>query len=195
MQFTLARAVALFAIGAVALAAAPAAAQTIAGKAAEAETLAKAGKFADALVALDAAADILWEKSPLACRRILWVADKASGFGAYNPRETNVYKSGETMLAYAEPIGYGWRKSGDIWHIDMVGDLVIRSADGAELFRKDDFGAFAIASRARNREFMLNLTVTLSGVSPGNYVAETVLRDKVSGKEGTPCRLPFVIAP
>ncbi len=167
-------------------------AQTVSDDAKKAEALAAGGKYADAISALDDAAELLWRKSPLVCRRALWVAEKAAGFGEYNPREDNAFKSGEDMLAYAEPIGFDWRKSGDIWHTDLVVDFIIRGKDGKELFRKNDFGKFDIASRARNREFMLNLSYSVTGAPAGEYIAETHLRDKVSGKQGS-CSLPFTI--
>lgn len=167
-------------------------AQTVSDQAKKAETLAADGKFLAALAALDGAADLLWEKSPLVCRRVLWVAEKAAGFGEYNPRESNSFKSGQEMLAYAEPIGFGWRRSGDIWHTDLAADFIIRDKNGKQLFRKDDFGKFDIASRARNREFMLNLTYSVTGAPAGEYVAVTHLRDKVTGKEGE-CALPFTV--
>lgn len=167
-------------------------AQSISEDATKAEALARQGKYAEAMTALNDAAAILWQKSPLVCRRILWVADKATGFGEYNLRETDSFKSGESMLAYAEPIGFGWRKSGEIWHTDMVADFIIRDKSGKELFRQDDFGKFDIASRARNREFMLNLSYRVSGAPTGDYVAVTHLRDKVTGKQGE-CSLPFTI--
>lgn len=170
----------------------PAVAQTVSDDAKKAEALAADGKYAEAIAALDVAADLLWQKSPLVCRRVLWVAEKAAGFGEYNPREGNVFKSGEDMLAYAEPIGFDWRKSGDIWHTDLVADFIIRGKDGKELFRKDDFGKFDIASRARNREFMLNLSYSVTGAPAGEYIAETHLRDNVSGKQGS-CDLAFTI--
>ena len=183
----------VFAIAFVALVAiGPATAQTVSDGAKKAEALAAAGKYIEAIAALDGAADVLWQKAPLVCRRVLWVAEKARGFGEYNPRETNVFKSGTDMLAFAEPLGFGWRQSGDLWRTDMVADFIIRGKDGKELFRQNDFGKFEIDSRARNREFMLNLSYKVTGASPGDYIADTHLRDKVTGKEGT-CSLPFTI--
>jgi hypothetical protein len=182
----------LLTVGALAAIAGSAAAQTLADKTKQAEAFADSGKFVDALAALDEAETLVWERMPLACRRILWVADKAAGFGIYNPRESDVYGAGADMLAYAEPIGFGWRKSGDIWHADLAADVVIRSENGTELFSKPDFGHFPIASRVRNREFQLDLKFTLSGVPAGKYVLETTLRDTIGGKKGT-CRLPFTI--
>jgi hypothetical protein len=170
----------------------PAAAQSVAEKAKQADALAADGKFVDALATLDDAEGVVWDKMPLACRRILWVADKASGFGIYNPREGNAYGAGEAMLAYAEPVGFGWRKSGDIWHAELAADVVFRSDSGAELVKKQDFGHFPLASRVRNREFQLDLNFSLSGAPPGKYLVEIQLRDQVTGKKGS-CTLPFVI--
>jgi len=193
MRFAITLAIRLLAsLGVAACAIGPVAAQTVSDKAKEAEDLAAQGKFADALVALDDAVSLLWDKAPLECRRVLWVAEEAPGFGEYKPRETNVFSSGEALLAYAEPIGFGWRKSGDLWHAEMAADVIIRSKDGAELHRQDDFGRFPIASRVRNREFFLNLTFKLSGIPTGDYIVETVLRDTVTGKKGA-CALPFTI--
>ncbi len=39
---------------------------------------------------------------------------------------------------------------------------------------------------------MATLTLTLTGIPAGEYVADTTLRDLVSGKKGT-MSLPFVI--
>ena len=136
----------------------PAAAQTLSDQAKQAESLAAESKFAEALAVLDEAERLVWDKAPLSCRRILWVAEQASGFGNYNPRETNVFNSGEAMLVYAEPIGFGWIKSGEIWHAELAADVVIRSKDGAEIYRQNDFTRLPMASRAQIREFFVNLT-------------------------------------
>jgi hypothetical protein len=170
----------------------PAAAQTLSDKSTEAEGLVAAGKFADALAALDEASRLVWDQAPLGCRRSLWVAEKASGFGDYNPRETDIFSSGEAMLVYAEPIGFGWRKSGEIWHAELVADIVIHSKDGGEIYHQSDFARLPVASRARIREFFVDLTYTLTGIPAGSYLLDTVLRDTNTAKQGT-CTLPFEI--
>jgi hypothetical protein len=170
----------------------PAAAAELVDKATEAETLADQGKYIEAIAALDAATDALWEKAPLTFRRALWVAGPPTGFGAYNPRETNVYAAGDQMIVYSEPVGFGWAKSGDIYQTDLAVDLTIKSKDGEVLLNQEDFQKLVIASRLRNREFMATLTLTLTGIHPGEYTADTTLRDQVSGKKGT-MSLPFVV--
>jgi opacity protein-like surface antigen len=172
--------------------AAPAAAADLVGKASEAQNLADQGKFIEAMAALDAATDALWEQAPLTFRRVLWVAGPPEGFGVYNARETNVYASGDQMIVYAEPVGFGWDQTGDIYQMNLAIDLVIKSKDGEELLRKDDFQKLSIGSRVRNREFMATLTLTLTGIPAGEYIADATLRDVVTGKKGT-MSLPFVI--
>ena len=169
-----------------------AAAQDISGKAKQAEALLAQGKIIEAITALDEAATALWDKAPLSFRRAIWVAEKGSGFGAFNPRENAVFSAGAPMLVYAEPVGFGWRQSGDMFRTDMIADVVIKQADGKELFRQEEFQKLQLASRVRNREFMVNFTYTLSGIPKGEYTVETIIRDQVSGKKGS-FTLPFTI--
>jgi hypothetical protein len=168
-------------------------AQDISRKATEAEKLLAQGKGIEAIGALDDAANALWDKVPLSFRRALWVVQPGTGFGGYNPRENAVFASGAPMLVYAEPVGFGWRQTGEMWGTDMLADLTIKSADGKEqLFHKEGFQKLELTSRQRNREFMLNLTYTLTGIPKGDYLAETTLRDQVTGKKGS-VTLPFTI--
>jgi len=171
---------------------AAAGAQDIAGKAKAAEALAADGKFVAAMDTLDEAEAALWDKSPLIFRRSLWVAEPPAGYGAYTPRETNVFRSGSEMHIYTEPVGFGWRKSGDIWHTDLVIDVSVKTAVGVQIFQQSEFQKLQISSRVRNREFMAHVTYTLSGLPPGKYLVDTTLRDTVSGKSGV-FSLPFVI--
>jgi hypothetical protein len=168
------------------------AAQSVVDKAREAEALAGQGKHVEAMMAMDEATATLWEKSPLVFRRALWVAEPPEGFGVFNPRENNVFAAGAPMIAYAEPIGFGWRRAGEIWRVDLAIDIVVKSADGTVLLERADFQKLEIGSRVRNREFMTRVTYTFTGIAKGDYILDTTLRDKVSGKKGT-FTLSFVV--
>jgi hypothetical protein len=169
-----------------------AAAQSIIDKARAAEALAGQGKYVEAMVAMDEATTALWDKSPLVFRRALWLAEPPEGFGVFNPRENNVFASGAPMIAYAEPIGFGWRRVGDIWRLDLAIDIVVKGSDGTILLERADFQKLEIGSRVRNREFMARVTYTFTGIQKGDYILDTTMRDKVSGKKGT-FTLPFVV--
>jgi len=158
----------------------------------EAAALAERGKFVEAFGALNEAETAIWDRMPLTIQRALWVADNPTGFGVYTPRPDNVFDAGAPMRIYAEPIGFGWSKSGDLWHVELRADLVLRKHDGTELFRHADFQKLALASWARNREFMTTFTYTFSGLPKGEYLVDTTLQDAVTGKAVT-FSLPFVV--
>jgi hypothetical protein len=96
------------------------------------------------------------------------------------------------MQIYAEPKGFGWRKSGDLWQFELRADMVLRKHDGAELVRQADFRKLAFASWVRNRELMTNFTYTFNDIPKGEYLVDTKLRDAVTGKAVT-FSLPFVV--
>jgi len=154
--------------------------------------LAGDGKFVEALDAMRAATVSLWTAAPLSFRHALWIAEAPGGWGVYTPRSSATFGSGEEMVAYAEPVGFGWRKSGELWAIDWTADVVVKSADGAELQRLNDFQQLKITSHERNQEVFASFTYTFTDIPSGNYVVDTVLRDKASGKSAT-FSLAFVI--
>ena len=166
--------------------------QVLADQVKSAEDLAGAGKFIEALDALDAAEALIWDRAPLSFRRALWVSQPPSTFGAFVPRETNEYVVGDEMYAYVEPIGFGWRKAGDKWQMDVSFDIAVKDKTNKEVYAQKDFQKLTVESHTRSREVMNRLTFILTGLAPGDYVLETTLRDAVSSKEGS-FSLPFVI--
>lgn len=165
----------------------------IADRAAEAERLAQAGKFAEAAEALEAAEAALRANMPLTIRRALFVASEPGGFGVYNPRENAVFKKGEPIIIYAEPIGYGYKQDGQLNVLALGVDVVVKDRDGKEVGRKDDFGELTFQSRYKNSEFFAKLNYDFSGLPAGDYQVTSVLRDKVTGKS-VDFTLPFTMS-
>src|SRR5262245_4347704 len=92
-----------------------------------AAALAERGKFVEAFGALNEAEAAIWDRMPLTIQRALWVADQPTGFGVYIPRSDNIFDAGAPMLIYAEPMGFGWRKSSDLWHVERKPTLYSES--------------------------------------------------------------------
>lgn len=156
----------------------------------KAEQLLEKGDTIGALNALDEAAEAIWEKSPLVFRKVLFVED-ADGFGVYRPRASSVFKVGEPLIVYVEPVGFGYGKhplGGN--EINLVSDFVLAGENGGALLSRDDFLNVTLASLYRNREFQMKLTVNLTGLPPGKYVAKFHVRDANSSKSGD-FELPF----
>ena len=94
-------------------------------------------------------------------------------------------KGFDVMIAWAHD-------TGELWVIDWTADVVVKSADGAELQRLNDFQQLKITSHERNQEVFASFTYTFTDIPSGDYVVDTVLRDKASGKSAT-FSLAFVI--
>ena len=97
------------------------------------------------------------------------------------------------MIIYAEPVGLGWRKNGELWEAETAIDVLVKAKDGTVLQRAPDFTNLRFfGSRVRNREIMAQLTYSFTGIPVGEYVIESIMRDKVSGKTGS-FSLPLVV--
>lgn len=159
----------------------------------DAEALLDEGDPVAAVEALDKAMEEIWNQSPLVFRKVLFVED-LSGFGLYRERQSEVFKPGEPLVVYAEPIGFAYgRNNAGGTEISLIADFVLTDLDNKELFVKDDFLNVTLPVRYHNREFQIKMTVNLSGLPVGKYVAKFHMRDKYSDKSGD-FEMPFEIA-
>ena len=115
-----------------------------------------------------------WERAPLGVRRAIFVQERPKLFGAYAERPTNVFRRGEPLLTYAEPIGYSWTPGPDGFRFG-----------GKVLGGQEKFLTFSQTSQAKVRELMLNVDLNLTGAPPGDYVLHYVLHDVGSGRTAT----------
>lgn len=158
------------------LGAAPASAQTI-----------------EAIDAADAAVFAAWEQTPLSFRNVRFVTE-ATTFGIYTPRADSTFKPGETLLVYAEPVGYGFKDNGDgTYSFGVDIDLSVKDTSGAVVAEQPKFASASLVSRARNREFIVSITLDLSGAPAGDYVLEYTAHDIASEESGL-ISLPFTVA-
>ncbi len=166
----------------------------IADAAGSAEQLLDQGKFDEAMKALDTVQDMIWRQAPLSIRKAVFVSTDPQGFGIYTERPNNEYRSGEPLIIYAEPFGFGYGRDGDLFVIDLGLDFVIKASDGSVLAEQKDFGSLTLKSRVPNREFMAKLNYDFSGLKPGDYEVLTRIKDKNSDKVAE-FSMPFKIKP
>jgi hypothetical protein len=134
-----------------------------------------------------------WAATPLTVRKAFFVAKHPDGFGQYVVRPNNVFKAGEKLVAYAEPVGYGWKDiGGGQYEFGFKVDFLIKTPDGKILTGQQDFADLVEKSLARNLEFMVVLTLDVTGAPAGDYVVEYTLRDR-TGPKSTSVSLPFKI--
>ena len=135
-----------------------------------------------------------FEAMPLLARRLVFVETRPAVFGAAIERPTHVFAKGEPLITYIEPVGYGWKPEGTMLSFGFNIDFVLKQPDGTILGGKADFLKVGFASKEKVTEFMVTVTLNLTGVSPGDYILEYKLRDIASAKELTTSQ-PLTIAP
>ena len=151
-----------------------------------------AGQHLEAVETLRSAVGEAALGGPLLFRQHLFTTEAAKGFGLYNPRKDTVFKRGEPLLVYVEPVGFGWQPEGDVYTSLLTTDYEIRTPQGQILAGQREFGRFAFASRDQNHEVMTTLTLNLSGAKPGDYVLGVTYHDKTTGKSAS-FDLPFKV--
>jgi hypothetical protein len=142
----------------------------------------------------EAALEAVWEKTPLTVRQAFFVTEHPSGFGEYTERSSHVFKPGEPLTAYVEPVGYGWKDDGNgTFDFGLSVDFLIKNKSGNIVAGKENFLHMAQHSHAKNKELMLTLNLNLNGAPAGDYTVEYKLHDLVTEKTAT-VDLPFTIA-
>jgi hypothetical protein len=134
-----------------------------------------------------------WEKTPLTVRRAIFVTEPPKSFGIYKPRSSSRFKSGDPIIVYAEPVGFGWKTvEDDQFEFGFNVDLIVKTAAGKLVGEQDNFAKLAMKSRYRNREFMIQLTLDLNNASAGDYLLDYRLHD-LGAEKTTTLELPFTI--
>lgn len=134
---------------------------------------------------------------PYATRRALYVTRKAADFGDVEARPSNVFKPGEPLLTYIEPVGEATQSIGsDQIGFGVIVDFEVRTPEGKALATQKSMIDRDVAVKRAEGEpnFFLNLSLDLDGFPPGNYVLVYTLRDKLSGRT-LDVPQPFTIAP
>jgi len=131
----------------------------------------------------DAVAEV-WQKMPLTQRRAVFVSARPESYGIYDERKNNIFKTGEKIITYVEPVGYTWTANADgTYDYGIAVDFLVKRSDGKVLGGQEKLLNFAKKSRVRNQELMLVLSLSLDAIEPGEYLIEYTLHDEQSSKE------------
>ena len=147
----------------------------------------------DALTAAEQQVATAWDAAPLTFRKTLF-ATAIEAFGVYTAKTGSVFAAGEPIVVYAEPVGYGYittPEGKNSFGFDF--DLVVKTDTGEIVAGKDGFAHFELVSNARNREFLVSLTLTLNEAPAGNYVLEYLAHD-IASEETATISMPFSIS-
>ena len=170
----------------------PAKADDFTGILAEATRLNKENKPMESVAVLRKAITYVWNRMPLTIKQAILVAEKAPSYGSAKTRPDNIYKSGDPVFIYVEPVGYRFASRGDGIDFKIACDLTLLSKDGKVLGGQRDFGQWTINCGEPMFEFFMNLTITLDNIPPGEYGLEITFRD-LNGDGQTSINKPVVV--
>lgn len=119
-----------------------------------------AAPIAEAWSALDAA----WDAAPLAFATATFVDGDVAGYGRYTPLGEARFAPGETMVVYAEPVGFGFSKVADGLKVDLVADFEVLNASGQVLASQTGFADLGVTARKRLHEFHTTLRFAFEGL-------------------------------
>lgn len=171
------------------LGATPAMAGPFADAAAKVEALAATDVPGAAIAGHEAYADFMVAQK-FQMINATFVTGEPEGFGMYDRRRDAVFKPGEPLTVYCEPVGLAWQKGGRGFQSLFTVDFEVLDTAGKVLGGQKEFGRFGFDSVVRNQEILTRLTLNVDGIEPGDYVLRYIFNDQVSGNQ-TALDMPF----
>lgn len=161
----------------------------------KAEQQAGAGDAAGARETLRQAVGDFYQTLPFVIGKAVFVAAAPVGYAMYEPKEGSVFKAGEKLVSYVEPVGLTWKKASDEGKLEtrFTVDLDLVTPKGEVLATQKAFGDFTFTGYLRNQEIYATLTVDVSAAPAGEYVLRFRFNDINSGKSASVDQ-PFKIA-
>jgi hypothetical protein len=142
-----------------------------------------------------------WNNTAFTSQFDVFVAeDSVSLYGVYREHiPANVFRPGETIVLYAEPVGFGHQPIADtsvedvgntdaasrtLYLINMTADIMGTDSSGAQFFAIEDLPVAAnLISHRQSTEIPMTLTLTQEEPFPvGDYILTYVVHDHVTGQ-------------
>lgn len=158
----------------------------------QASKMHKDNKPLEAVTSLRQAITYVWERMPLTVKKTALVSVPAPSYGLFDHRPDNVFKTGDKVLIYAEPVGYRFARAEKGLQFGIACDLAVISKQGKVLGGQNNFGKWVMNCGEPMFEFFMNLTITLTEFPPGEYNLVLTFRDLV-GKGQTSIKQPIVV--
>jgi hypothetical protein len=117
-----------------------------------------------------------------------FVNSEPQGYGIYEEKESNVFRPGESLILYIEPVGYNYGNTIDengnkLYTMNFSAAFIISDTQGNILAGQQDVPISDIVSHKQNKEVIVPFTITQSTpFPPGDYIITYIITDKNSGK-------------
>jgi hypothetical protein len=127
-----------------------------------------------------------WAESSLVLENVKFVKGANNSYGIYEPKESDVFASGEPIYLYMEPAGCAMlRNPAGYYEFGFRADFQVADEKGKVLGGQTDFAVMPFKSWNFNTEISLTFTYTVSGLEKGKYKIITQVADANSAKKAT----------
>ena len=113
-------------------------------------------------------------------RNFVFISRQASGFRKYETRGAPLFKTGEAMQFYAEPVNIGWSGKGRSYRFEMRIDVEIRTPEGQVIWGQRDYGHLAHDATNADPNTYITGSVAVKGLPAGLYVLSVRFRDPMN---------------
>jgi hypothetical protein len=101
------------------------------------------------------------------------VPGSVNGYGIYQTHNSSIFKPGEKISLYIEPVGYSYKPTGSLFLMNFTGDI---------LTGFQNLPLSTIISHYKNKELTLTVSLTQHNpFPPGDYVLKYTIHDVPSG--------------
>ncbi len=145
---------------------------------------------------------LAWNNTGFTSRFDVFIAEGTDGlYGVYREHvPANVFRPGETMVLYVEPVGFGQQAITDtstedgsnsnasvsrpLYLLNMTADIMGTDASGAQIFAIEDLPvAVNLISHRQVTEIPMMMTLTQEEPFPvGDYIITYVVHDHITGQ-------------
>jgi hypothetical protein len=113
--------------------------------------------------------------------------NSTEGYGIYQEHKSNIFKPGEDIILYVEPVGFSHVpvniNNTKLYLVNLTASVILSDTQGNILFGRENIPILDIVSHTQNTEIFARLRVGQSSpFPPGGYVITYVLNDVPSGK-------------
>ena len=113
--------------------------------------------------------------------------NSAQGYGIYQDHKSNVFKPGEDIILYSEPVGFSHVpvivNNTKLYLINMTASIILSDKQGNVLFGKENIPILNVISHVQNTELYARIRLGQSSPFPsGQYVVTYILNDVPSEK-------------
>ena len=141
-----------------------------------------------------------WNNTAFSSQLDVFIAEGThSGYGIYREHlPADVFRPGETIVLYVEPVGFGHQPltdassqdvgnstatTGTLYLINMTVDMILSDSSGVQLQTFEDLPLGSFISHRQNTEFSLEVTLSQEEPFPvGDYIVTYVVYDQVTGQ-------------